>query len=231
MFVKNLNFATTTKRLRKAFQRQCEGVRSASVATRQSKRNKKSKESAVLSMGYGFVEFESSEDAAAALKSAQGMVIDGHKIELRLSRKQSADKVVAAEKLARKRKKRSADPRGNENGDKIMVKNLAFEATRQEVRELFGSFGQLRSVRIPRKFDGGHRGFGFVEYISKQDAKNAFKQLTSTHFYGRRLVVEWAAASASISDLRAKSKRELSTLKQTPTMRPSESTFERGQKF
>jgi multiple RNA-binding domain-containing protein 1 len=232
LFVKNLNFATTTKRLLKAFQRKCQGVRSANVATRQGKRNKKNNETAVLSMGYGFVEFDSSETALTALKSAQGMVIDGHKIELRLSRKESADKVVAAEKLARKSKKRSADPRGNEDGDKLMVKNLAFEATRQEVRELFGSFGQLRSVRIPRKFDGGHRGFGFVEYISKQDAKNAFKQLTSTHFYGRRLVVEWAASSASIEDLRAKSKRELSTLKRTaPIQKSGDSTFDREQKF
>lgn len=38
-----------------------------------------------------------------------------------------------------------------------------------------------------------HRGFGFVDFASKSDAKKAFEALChSTHLYGRRLVLEWA---------------------------------------
>eukprot|EP00940_MAST-03C_sp_MAST-3C-sp2_P000920 g920.t1 len=205
IFVKNLNFATTSDRLQAAFRRRCKGVRAANVATRQSGRADKKQ---TLSMGYGFVEFGSHADAMTALKTAQGMTIDGHRLELKISRRKDTAQIVADKKRAKRGKKRAADPRGKE-GDKLLVKNLAFESTRQEVRELFGSFGQLRSVRIPRKFDDGHRGFGFVEYISKQDAKNAFEKLSSTHFYGRRLVVEWAAEKESIEDLRAKSQRDM----------------------
>jgi hypothetical protein len=45
------------------------------------------------------------------------------------------------------------------NGTKLIVRNVAFETTKRELRELFGAFGQLKTVRIPQKFDGNHRGF------------------------------------------------------------------------
>ena len=41
---------------------------------------------------------------------------------------------------------------------KLVVRNLAFEATKKDVRDLFAAFGQIRSVRLPTKADGTHRG-------------------------------------------------------------------------
>lgn len=35
---------------------------------------------------------------------------------------------------------------------------------------------------------GKHRGFAFVEYVTKQEAKNALGALSNTHLYGRHLV-------------------------------------------
>lgn len=32
-------------------------------------------------------------------------------------------------------------------------------------------------MRLPRKFDGAHRGFAFVEFVSKKEAKNAMDAL------------------------------------------------------
>ena len=52
-------------------------------------------------------------------------------------------------------------PAPQKGSTKLVVRNLAFEATRQELAELFGAFGQIKSVRIPvKKFDGSHRGYG-----------------------------------------------------------------------
>ena len=68
---------------------------------------------------------------------------------------------------------------------KLLVKNLAFEATKKDLRELFGAFGQLKVVRIPRKFDGSHRGFGFVEFLTHQEAVNAMAALS------RCVLVTW----------------------------------------
>jgi len=47
---------------------------------------------------------------------------------------------------------------------------------------------QIKSLRLPKKFDGNHRGFAFVEFLTKQEAQNAFEALQSTHLYGRHMV-------------------------------------------
>ena len=37
---------------------------------------------------------------------------------------------------------------------------------------------------------GKHRGFAFVEYVTKQETKNALQALSNTHLYGRHLVCQ-----------------------------------------
>ena len=98
---------------------------------------------------------------------------------------------------------------------KIMVRNVPFEATRTELLQLFGSFGQLKKVRLPKKFDGTHRGFAFCEFVTSKEAQNAMTTLSRTHLYGRHLVLEWATegeddgnAAADVGVAREKAKRD-----------------------
>lgn len=61
-----------------------------------------------------------------------------------------------------------------QTGSKILVRNIPFQAKLDEIRELFKAFGELKSIRIPKKMTPGedsHRGFGFVDFVSKSDAK------------------------------------------------------------
>jgi multiple RNA-binding domain-containing protein 1 len=61
---------------------------------------------------------------------------------------------------------------------------------------LFKEYGQIKRIRIPKKVGGeGHRGFGFVEFITVEDARNAFENFMHGHLYGRKLVIEWAKKS------------------------------------
>ena len=53
--------------------------------------------------------------------------------------------------------------------------------------DLVLSIFQIKSLRLPMKF-GSHRGFAFVEFVTKQEAQNALQALSSTHLYGRHLV-------------------------------------------
>lgn len=49
------------------------------------------------------------------------------------------------------------------------------------------------------------RGFAFVDFLTKQEAKSAAEAVTGTHLYGRRLVIEWAETDeAGLDELRAK---------------------------
>ena len=53
------------------------------------------------------------------------------------------------------------------------------------------------------------RGFAFVEFFTKQEAKAAAAAVTGVHLYGRRLVVEFAQADEGLDELRAKAASQL----------------------
>ena len=89
-----------------------------------------------------------------------------------------------------------------------MVRNVAFQARPKEIRELFSPFGSVKAVRIPKKFDGKSRGYAFVEYATKQEAKAAMEALSHSHLYGRRLVVEYAAEDKSLEEVREKTRKQ-----------------------
>lgn len=55
----------------------------------------------------------------------------------------------------------------------------------------------------------GHRGFAFVDFVTPQEARAAFKALQATHLYGRHLVLEWAAPDDTLEDLRDKAKKSI----------------------
>uniref|UniRef100_A0A3P9KUU6 Probable RNA-binding protein 19 n=1 Tax=Oryzias latipes TaxID=8090 RepID=A0A3P9KUU6_ORYLA len=191
LFIKNLSFITTEEKLQETFSK-CGKVKFCSIS------KKKDKSGKLLSMGYGFVQYQSAEGAQKALRQLQHCSVDDHKLELKIS-----DKATRATETPRKKKQAEK----KQTGSKILVRNVPFQATVREIRELFCTFGELKTVRLPKKAagSGNHRGFGFVDFITKQDAKKAFAALChSTHLYGRRLVLEWADAEETVEALRRK---------------------------
>ncbi|CAL9229302.1 unnamed protein product, partial [Arabidopsis halleri] len=60
----------------------------------------------------------------------------------------------------------------------LHVKNVAFEATQKELRQLFSPFGQIKRVGLPLKNIGKYAGYGFIEFGTKQEALNAKKALS-----------------------------------------------------
>lgn len=74
---------------------------------------------------------------------------------------------------------------------KIYVGNLPFSATEDQVREMFGAFGQVDSVNlITDRETGRKRGFGFVEMSSGAD--DAITALNEKDMDGRALKVNEA---------------------------------------
>ncbi|XP_025745503.1 probable RNA-binding protein 19 isoform X2 [Callorhinus ursinus] len=191
LFIKNLSFSTTEETLKGVFSK-VGTVKSCSIS------KKKNKAGAMLSMGFGFVEYRKPEQAKKALKQLQGHVVDSHKLEVRISERATEPALTSTRKKQVPRKQTTS---------KILVRNIPFQADSREIRELFSTFGELKTVRLPKKMTGTgtHRGFGFVDFLTKQDAKRAFHALChSTHLYGRRLVLEWADSEVSLQALRRK---------------------------
>ncbi|KAF2681041.1 multiple RNA-binding domain-containing protein 1 [Lentithecium fluviatile CBS 122367] len=175
LHVRNLNFSTTTQKLSETFS-PLAGYRSTVVRTKIDPKR------GVLSMGYGFVEFNSTEEASAALRAMNGFNLEGHALKIQASHR-GAD--AASER-------RKDDAAKKMTGTKILIKNLPFEATKKDVRALFAPYGSLRSVRVPKKFDSTSRGFGFAEFSTKREASSAMNALGNTHLLGRRLVLSFA---------------------------------------
>ncbi|MGH7321255.1 MAG: RNA recognition motif domain-containing protein [Candidatus Rokuibacteriota bacterium] len=76
---------------------------------------------------------------------------------------------------------------------KLFVGNLSYQATEEDLRELFQQAGTVESVRIiTDQFTGRPRGFGFVEMSTKEEAERAIEQLNGRLFRDRNLVVNEA---------------------------------------
>ncbi|KAG8745984.1 Multiple RNA-binding domain-containing protein 1 [Ceratobasidium sp. 414] len=199
LFVKNLAFATTDENLNSTF-RSLPGFAFARVQTKPDPKQPGSR----LSMGFGFIGFKSVESAQRALAGMQGAVIDGHTLQVKFAKRGEVPEGAGTATV------------GSSKTTKVIVKNLPFEATKKDVRELFGyvyryagvddnvkdyssptrAYGQLKSVRVPRKFNSNTRGFAFLDFISRREAESAFNTLQHTHLLGRHLVLEWAEDGA-----------------------------------
>jgi len=194
LFVKNLNFNTSDSELLEHF-KPCGSVHSATVAT---KKNTKTDE--VLSMGFGFVSFLLKASAEKALKTLQHSRLAGHCLELKRS-----TRATTSQQETDRQKADLGKP-----STKLLVRNIPFQAKKEEIAQLFRTFGELSAVRLPSKLagTGDHRGFAFIEFSSLSDAKTAFKSLVhSTHLYGRRLVLEWAQGEQTLEELRDKTRK------------------------
>jgi cold-inducible RNA-binding protein len=76
---------------------------------------------------------------------------------------------------------------------KLFIGNLSFQATEEDLRELFAQAGTVESVRIVTdQFTGRPRGFGFVEMSTKEEAAKAVEMLNGRLFRDRNLVVDEA---------------------------------------
>lgn len=181
LFVKGLNFSTTTSDLTELAGK-LEGFRSARVKTKPDPK----KPGAVLSMGFGFTEWSSREAADAAKKVLDGYDLHDHKLQVRLSHR--GHDAAEEQRRADNAKKLAGQH------SKILVKNLPFQATKKDLRTLFGTYGQLQAVRIPRNHTGRSRGYAFVSMNSPQETVKVMSALQDAHLLGRRLVLELAEA-------------------------------------
>ncbi|WP_111980077.1 RNA recognition motif domain-containing protein [Algibacillus agarilyticus] len=82
----------------------------------------------------------------------------------------------------------------------LYVGNLPYRANEASVRELFGQFGDVISVRLMRDRNTGKRkGFGFVE-IAEKDAEKAISSLNDAEFQSRSLKVREAKERPAPAD-------------------------------
>lgn len=192
LYIKNLNFQTTEEDLQNHLVNRL-GINRSDIRTI-SIPKKQSKSGHLLSMGYGFIEFKTIQGAVNMLSRIHGSRIDEHVIEAKPSNKRLS---IPEQSLVKSKSSESENP--NET-NKLIVRNVAFQATKEELKTLFSAFGTIKTLRIPRKIGGVHRGFAFIDFSTKQEATRAMNSLSRTHMYGRHLVIEYAKNEDDIDE-------------------------------
>ena len=76
---------------------------------------------------------------------------------------------------------------------RLIVGNLNFKTTSEDLQELFGQVGEVQSASVVTDRETGRsRGFGFVEMASQEDGQRAIEQFNGKEYGGRNLTVNEA---------------------------------------
>lgn len=179
VYVTNLNFKTTTEDLEQLVKsKKLVKPKTVKIITKNGK-----------SLGFGFIECFSREEAEELIKVLQGSLVEGHLVKLSLSRRRDVPSNI--DELNRNQPGGPGASKPKQNS-KLVIRNIAFQSNEKELRDLVKNVAELKSLRCPRKVNGELRGFGFAEFEDVNAAKKAMAYLGNVHFYGRKLVVEYA---------------------------------------
>ncbi|NJM64272.1 MAG: RNA-binding protein [Acaryochloris sp. RU_4_1] len=75
----------------------------------------------------------------------------------------------------------------------IYIGNLSYQATENDVREVFTEYGTVKRVVLPVDRETGRmRGFAFVEMAEDNDEETAIADLDGAEWMGRQLKVNKA---------------------------------------
>ena len=93
----------------------------------------------ILSMGFGFVNYLFKASSGKPLKTLQHSRLGDHCLELKRSTRASVNKDNGAKEIVDLCKAST----------KILVRNIPFQAKKEEIVQLFRTFGKISAVRLP----------------------------------------------------------------------------------
>lgn len=76
---------------------------------------------------------------------------------------------------------------------KLFVRNLSYDLSEDQLREVFEEVGTVTSCKIiTDRYTGKSKGFGFIEMASADEAKKAIDELNDRDVGGRSIAVDKA---------------------------------------
>ena len=165
-------------------------IRNCFVVADKSKGKLKDDDSTFRNKGVGYVHFAVPDDAKEALEKLKTVKFKGKRpltMEFAqrksISGKRSAPSDQAEEQQKGQEAKR---PRINKTGinkaARLIVRNLPWKYNEKDLEGIFGKYGPVTEVRLPRKFPGGPlRGFAFVQFKNVKNAEIVSNILCPPH--------------------------------------------------
>lgn len=141
------------------------------------------------SKGFGYVEFVSVDDAQKAYNAKKGTELDGRPLNI-----DYANKKQEPREKQETRGQRYGDQL-SEPSDTLFLGNLPFQATEDDLYEMFAPYGTASGVRIPTNpEDGSVKGFGYVTFASIDEARAALEGAQGAYLHNRPLRIDYASA-------------------------------------
>ncbi|OJJ00503.1 hypothetical protein ASPVEDRAFT_109197, partial [Aspergillus versicolor CBS 583.65] len=146
------------------------------------------------SRGFGYVEFTNAADAAKAYEAMKDAEIDNRKINLDYATGRPANKDQGNFKDRAQNRARSFGDQASPESDTLFVGNLPFSANEDSVHEVFGGQGTVLGIRLPTDMESGRpKGFGYVQYSSVDEARQAYNDLQGAEIDGRPVRLDFSA--------------------------------------
>ena len=158
-----------------------EGLRSVSIPP--------PKDGKGASGGYCFVEYASAAHANKALEALRQSKMGVRVLDAHLSTKHEGASTGSAT-----RNKKKGFPKDTEATElsKLAVRNVAFQASEGELHALFAAFGSVKRVKAAQEDGWFTPWLRFRRILLAHGSPASYGLLSSTHLYGRHLILEWA---------------------------------------
>ncbi|XP_045809594.1 polyadenylate-binding protein 3-like [Trifolium pratense] len=122
---------------------------------------------------FGFVNFQSSDSAAAAVEKLNGTINDAKvlfvgRAQRKAEREHELKTKFEQEKISRYEKLQGAN---------LYLKNLDDDFTDEKLKDLFSEFGTITSCRVMLDSHGHSKGSGFVAFSTPEEANKALNEM------------------------------------------------------
>merc|ERR1712225_54841 len=131
-----------------------------------------------LSKGFGYVEFESIEQAAKAIEAKHESMLEGRRLVVNY--------------MNTTRRENTTNPPSKT----LFIGNLAFEMSDADLNKLFRDIRNVIDVRVAiDRRTGQPRGFAHADFVDGESAVKGKEALVGKEVYGRQLRIDFSAGS------------------------------------
>lgn len=145
-----------------------------------------------ISKGFGFVNFESPEDAERAVDQLHDSEYFGKKLFVsRAQKKSEREDELRRQHLHELRTEKPVQQKYQ--GVNLYVKNLADDVDDELLKREFAKYGQITSAKVMRdEHTGASKGFGFVCFTSPEEATEAVNKMNGHKISTKEIYVALA---------------------------------------
>lgn len=127
------------------------------------------------SKGHGFVHYETMDQAEAAIKAVNGMLLNDRQVfvGLHVPRKERESKLEEMKS----------------HFTNVFVKNLDVSIDEEKLREMFEVYGTITSCQLSKDENGLSKEFGFINYENHEGAQAAVEAMNGKEIMGKEIYV------------------------------------------